>query len=116
MSTHLRLVKSLLFLVTIMSNKFCFLVMVFLFLLTSCSSPNNESSSEEVIFDDGYKTPTNGEVIIDDSSFKDKEAVITASSLHTGSREITQIAGDGSQIEILKINTADAIDNNRGLG
>lgn len=84
-----------------MNKKFCFLLIVFLFLLTSCSSSNNESSSEEVVFDDGYKTAKNGEVIIDDSSFEGKEAAMTDSSVRTGSRDVTQIAGDGSQIEIM---------------
>jgi hypothetical protein len=60
---------------------------------------SSEASNEEVVFDDGYKTSSDGEIIIDDQSFAAKETglVITEKNLPN----VTQIASDGSQIKIM---------------
>ncbi len=85
-----------------MNSKFCFLAIVLLSLLASCSSfSNNESSParEDVVFDDGYKTTADGAIIIDDADFEGKGNPTDVS--RKGSQEITQIAKDGSQISVM---------------
>lgn len=72
-------------------------------LLTACSSSGKEEASSdaaaEVVFDDGYRTSTAGEIIIDDQSFAGKETglVVTEKNIPN----VTQIARDGSQIKIM---------------
>ena len=87
---------------TIMNSKFCFLAIVLLCLSASCSSfDNNEGAiaRDEVIIDDGYKTAADGAIIIDDADFEGKTNSIAVS--RKGSEEITQIAKDGSQINVM---------------
>lgn len=84
-------------------RKVYFLTILILSLLTACSSFRGDEASsgaqEEVVFDDGYKTSPDGEIIIDDQSFAGKETglVVTEKNLPN----ITQIARDGSQIKIM---------------
>jgi len=84
------------------NNKVYFLAIILLSLVISCSScKQGETASAkngEVIFDDGYKAATGGEVIFDDKSLEGNEGAIVTSG--KSSREITQIAKDGSQINV----------------
>jgi hypothetical protein len=82
-----------------MKNRVYFLAVVLLSLLASCSSfkGSEADSQQEVVFDDGYKTTADDEVIFDDKSFvntPEAVKVFDESSL----AETTEIAKDGSQI------------------
>lgn len=72
-------------------------------MLTSCSNSDNAESSsaqsDEVVFDDGYKTTVEGEIVIDDESFEGKEKAIETDG--KSSQEITRIAQDGSKLEVM---------------
>ena len=83
-----------------MNCKFCLLVIILVFVLTSgaCSSINEDKSAnaEEVIFEDGYKTSSGNEIIIDDNDFgNQKTAVWTPDN---NSQETTKTAFDNSKI------------------
>ena len=82
-----------------MRNKFCFLIIVLLSLLASCSSFKGSSAQEEVVFDDGHKSSTANEVIIDDKTFQSKED--TSAIVRKSSPETNQTAKDGSQINVM---------------
>lgn len=86
-----------------MNNKICFLAIILLFLLTSCSSSdtkeNSSAQGEEVVFDDGYKTAADGEIVIDDEDFEGKKEAIETDG--KSSQEITRIAQDGSKLEVM---------------
>jgi len=82
-----------------MNKKVYFLAIVLLSSLVSCSTFNRSDKSEEVIFDDGYKTAANGEVVIDDTTFNNKENPIAHS--RKSSQEMTQITKDGLQINVM---------------
>ena len=85
-----------------MNCRFCLLAIIFVSLLTSCASfGKNESESaetEEVVFDDGYKTKAEAEVIFNDLEFKETEGVSTTSSEIP--QEINKVASDNSKISI----------------
>ena len=82
-----------------MNKKVYFFTIFLLFLLASCSHRNeNASAQKEVVFDDGYKTTVNGEVIIEDKSLEDKkETPITTVGKF---QKTNRIASDGSQIAV----------------
>jgi len=84
-----------------MKNRVYFLAIVLLSLLVSCSSfkGSEADSQQEVVFDDGYKTTADDEVIFDDKSFVNTpEAVrVFDESLPP---DTTQTAKDGSQISV----------------
>ncbi len=64
----------------------------------ACSSINKDESvnAEEVIFDDGYNTPAENEVIIDDINFEGQERIVSATG--GNSQETIKIASDNSKI------------------
>ncbi len=74
----------------------CLLLIIFVSLSIACSD-SRSAESEEVFFDDGYKTGDREEIVIDDYSFEEKGAA-AASQQRSGSQEITRIAPDGSRI------------------
>lgn len=74
----------------------CLLVTIFVSFSLSCSKSGASESGEEVVFDDGYTTASKDEIVIDDQSFEGKNSAISQS--RAGSREVTRIARDGSQI------------------
>lgn len=83
-----------------MNYRLCVLAVILISLLTSCANfGKNESESaemEEVIFDDGYKTNAENEIIFDDREFKEKE---DADSMpREDFQEVTEIASDNSKI------------------
>ncbi len=64
----------------------------------SCSKITGSSGQNEVVFDDGYKAPAEDEVVFNDNLFHQQR---NSTENYTGkSREITQIAKDGSTVEI----------------
>jgi len=84
-----------------MNKKVYFLIIILLSLSASCSIfHKNESSSvqEEIVFDDGYKTSAEGEIVIDDKSFGVEGSNGTFGK---SSQETTQLANDGSQIKVM---------------
>ncbi len=79
-----------------MNCRWCLLVIILVSLLTSCATlrSNNDKSANkgEIIIDDGYKTPAENEIVIDDKNFEGKEGKIFSS------QETTTIAADNSKI------------------
>lgn len=84
-----------------MNNKVYFLAIILPFLLifsSSCAKTGDSSAQEEIVFDDGYKAPAEGEVVFDDNLFQDQQNPIE--DFNGKPRERTQIAKDGSLIDI----------------
>jgi YD repeat-containing protein len=75
----------------------CLSSIIFVFFFAAACSKNNNAESEEVFIDDGFKTVVKDEIVIEDSPFENAAGSATSRSL-SGSREITIIAPDGSQL------------------
>ena len=93
-----------------MSNKVYYLAIILPFLLicfSGCSVIGNSSAQDEVVFDDGYKSPAKDEVVFDDNFFPDQQNSTeiqdqqnSTENFSGKSRETTQIAKDGSFIDV----------------
>ena len=78
-----------------MNYKFCLLVMMFAFLLPSCSK-FGKTQSDEIIFDDKTNMTSKNEIVIDDKSFDSEQDTVSISKV--GSQEITKFTTDQSRI------------------
>lgn len=83
-----------------MKCRLCLLTIIFVSLLTSCSSfgksKDKSANMEEVIFDDEYKTTAENKIVIEDKDFEGKEKAVSVAG--ENSQEITKIASDNSKI------------------
>ena len=85
------------------------LVIVFFSYIGFVKSQGLKQDTEEVIFDDGYRTKSEGEVIFDDSALQDFNQVnpITIE----GMEEQTKILGDSSKLTIMYDRYGNKIEN-----
>lgn len=85
---------------TNMSFRFCLLATIIaLLFLTSCSSGNGDESKkmQEIVFDDGYKTNPNNEIVIEDKIFLKEDVVSTVKESSQGT---TRTLDDNSNVTV----------------
>lgn len=82
-----------------MNRGLYFLAIIIVFLSAACAGADDSARLEEVVIDDGYKTTSANEIIIDDEDLEGKGQTISASN--GGSRDMTKIAADNSKISVM---------------
>lgn len=80
-----------------MSSKFCFILIITLCLLTSCSKNEGDTKNkEEVVLNDGYKS---NEITIEEGEISETDGTVPVPGEDSG--EITKVLDDNSKISIL---------------